>query len=185
MRQLRTAALIFATSLIGCSQSADVGGTKDDDNQDVQDAIEDLGPEAEVIARHADGVPMFIIGVPSSFTGDPCVTSFPDEIPGYVSQTYVFRWHEPESAIYRDFAIAPEINMGRSAWVSPEQDTSPIGIVKSIWTSVTGAGDAEEQQKLWRLLMYRELPAPMIEFRFKIFVNEKVLPYYNEVRYGQ
>ena len=62
MRQLRTAALIFATSLIGCSQSADVGGTKDDDNQDVQDAIEDLGPDAEVIARHADGVPMFIIG---------------------------------------------------------------------------------------------------------------------------
>ncbi len=35
-------------------------------------------------------LPMFIIGVPNSFTGDPCVTSFPDEIPGYVSQTYVF-----------------------------------------------------------------------------------------------
>ncbi len=130
-------------------------------------------------------LPMFIIGVPSSFTGDPCVTDFPDEIPGYVSQTYVFRWHEPESAIYRNFAIAPEIPMGRSAWVSPEQDTGPIGIVKSIWNSVTGAGDADEQQKLWRLLMYRELPDRMIEFRFKIFINEKVLPYYNEVRYGQ
>lgn len=130
-------------------------------------------------------LPMFIIGVPSSFTGDPCVTSFPDEIPGYVSQTYVFRWHEPESLIYRNFAIAPEVPMGRSAWTSPSQDTGPIGIAKSIWASVTGTGDPDEQQKLWRLLMYRELPGPMIEFRFKIFVNEKVLPYYNDVRYGQ
>jgi predicted membrane-bound mannosyltransferase len=130
-------------------------------------------------------LPMFIIGVPSSFTGDPCVTSFPDEIPGYVSQTYVFRWHEPESQIYRKGAIAPEIPMGRSARVSESQDTGPIAILGSIWDSVTGATDPDEQQKLWRLLMYRELPGPMIEFRFKIFVNEKVLPYYNDVRYGQ
>ncbi len=65
------------------------------------------------------------------------------------------------------------------------QDTSVVGIVKSVWHSVTGTGDPDEQQKLWRLIMYRELPGPMIEFRFKIFVNEKVLPYYNEVRYGQ
>jgi hypothetical protein len=33
--------------------------------------------------------------------------------------------------------------------------------------------------------MYREMPDRLIEFRFKIFVNEKVLPYYNEVRYGE
>jgi predicted membrane-bound mannosyltransferase len=130
-------------------------------------------------------LPMFIIGVPNSFTGDPCVTNFPDEIPGYVSQTYVFRWHEPEALIYRNFAIAPEIPMGRSAWVSEDQDTGPVGILKSVWHSVTGTGDPDEQQKLWRLIMYRELPGPMIEFRFKIFVNEKVLPYYNDVRYGQ
>lgn len=62
---LRTGALIFAASLIGCSQSADVGGTKDIDDgipQDVEDAVNDLGPDAEVIARHADGMPMFIVG---------------------------------------------------------------------------------------------------------------------------
>ncbi|HEY5933110.1 MAG TPA: M4 family metallopeptidase [Kofleriaceae bacterium] len=62
---LGTGALIFAASLIGCSQSADVGGTKDDDDgipQDVEDAVNDLGPDAEVIARHADGMPMFIVG---------------------------------------------------------------------------------------------------------------------------
>lgn len=137
------------------------------------------------VDQSSDDLPMFIIGVPNSFTGDPCATDFPDEIPGYVSQTYVFRWHEPESAIYRNFAIAPEINMGRSAWTSPEQDTGPVGIVKSIWDSVSGAADADEQQKLWRMLMYREMPDRLIEFRFKVFVNEKVLPYYNEVRYGQ
>ena len=49
----------------------------------------------------------------------------------------------------------------------------------------SGATDPDEQQKLWRLLMYRELPAPTIEFRFKIFINDRILPYYNEVRYGQ
>ena len=130
-------------------------------------------------------LPLIIIGVPDSFTVDNCANGFPDEIPGYVSQTYVFRWHEPEAAIYRDFAIAPEIPMGDSAWASPEQDTGPVAIVKSIWHSVTGAGDADEQQKLWRVLMYREMPDRLIEFRFKIFVNEKVLPYYNEVRYGE
>jgi predicted membrane-bound mannosyltransferase len=127
-------------------------------------------------------LPMFIIGVPSQM--NEC-GQLPDEIPGYVSQTYVFRWHEPEALVYRNFAIAPEIPMGRSAWTSPEQDTGPIAIIKSVWSSLSSTGDPDQQQKLWRLLMYRELPGPMTEFRFKIFVNEKVLPYYNDVRYGQ
>lgn len=33
--------------------------------------------------------------------------------------------------------------------------------------------------------MYRELPGQMSEFRFKVYVQNEVLPYYNDVRYGQ
>ena len=33
--------------------------------------------------------------------------------------------------------------------------------------------------------MYREQPGRLTEFRFVVFVNEDVLPYYNDVRYGQ
>jgi predicted membrane-bound mannosyltransferase len=127
-------------------------------------------------------LPMFIIGVPSTL--NEC-GQLPDEIPGYTSQTYVFRWHEPEAQVYRNFAIAPEIPMGRSAWTSPEQDTGLLAVVESIWSSITSTGNPDEQQKLWRLLMYRELPGRMSEFRFKVYVNDDVLPYYNDVRYGQ
>jgi predicted membrane-bound mannosyltransferase len=130
----------------------------------------------------ASDLPMFIIGVPSSM--DSC-GQLPDRIPGYVSQMYVFRWHEPEQQVYREFAIAPEIPKGRSAWTSPDQDTGVIAVLQSIWSSVTSTGEPEQQQKLWRLLMYRELPGRMSEFRFRVYINEDILPYYNDVRYGQ
>lgn len=126
--------------------------------------------------------PRFIVGLPSSW--DDC-GNLPNEIPNYTSQTYVFRWHEPEALVYRNFAIAPEIPMGRSAWSSPDQDTGVVAVLESIWSSLRSAGDPDQQQKLWRLLMYRELPGNMSEFRFKLYVHNDVLPYYNDVRYGQ
>lgn len=126
--------------------------------------------------------PLFIIGLPSGW--DDC-GNLPNEIPNYTSQTYVFRWHEPESLVYRNFAIAPEIPMGRSAWTSPDQDTGVLAVLESIWSSLTSTGDPDQQQKLWRLLMYRELPGSMSEYRFKIYIHDDVLPYFNDVRYGQ
>lgn len=78
--------------------------------------------------------PTFIIGVPSSWA--EC-GQLPEEIPGYTSQTYVFRWHEPEALVYRNFAIAPEIPIGRSAWTSEDQDTGVIAVAESIWSSLS------------------------------------------------
>jgi predicted membrane-bound mannosyltransferase len=134
------------------------------------------------LPQEASERPMFIIGVPSSMNS---CGSLPDEIPGYVAQTYVFRWHEPEQQVYRNFAIAPEIPMGRSAWTSATEGTGILDVLASIGSSIASTGDPEQQQKLWRLLMYREQPGRLTEFRFVVFVNEDVLPYYNEVRYGQ
>lgn len=129
-------------------------------------------------------LPNIIIGTPDSFTDDTCA-KMPDEISGYTSQTYVFRWHEPQSQIYRRFAIAPEVPMGESAWVSETQDTGLMAIGKSVWSSITSVGDPDQQQKLWRLLMYREIPGPTTDFRFKVYVHNDILPYFNEVRYGR
>ncbi|HEV2129147.1 MAG TPA: flippase activity-associated protein Agl23 [Thermomicrobiales bacterium] len=127
-------------------------------------------------------LPMFIIGVPSEWDSR---SSLPMEIPGYTSQTYVFRWHEPEALIYRNFALAPEIPVGRSALQSATQDTGVAAVLESIWSSLWSTTDPDQQQKLWRLLMYRELPGQMSEYRFKVYVDNDALPYYNEVRYGQ
>jgi predicted membrane-bound mannosyltransferase len=132
-------------------------------------------------AGEAD-LPMFIIGVPSSM--NDC-GQLPDSLPNYTSQTYVFRWHEPEALVYRNFAIAPEIPIGRSALQSATQDTGPAAIVESIWSSLRSTSDPDQQQKLWRLLMYRELPGRMSEYRFRVYVHNDVLPYYNDIRYGQ
>lgn len=134
------------------------------------------------VSGDAANLPDVIIGVPSSFDSK---CNLPDEIPGYTSQTYVFRWHEPEALVYRKFAIAPEIPMGRSAWTATDQDTGPVAVLESIWSSLTSTGDPDQQQKLWRLVMYRELPGTMSEYRFKVYVQNDVLPYYNDVRYGQ
>lgn len=133
---------------------------------------------------NATGLPDVIVATPDSFTGDGCA-SFPDDIPGYTSHTYAYRWHENEERIYRNFALAPEISIGRSAWKSESQDTGPLAVLGSIVDSVQSTGDAEQQQKLWRLLMYREQPAVGSAFLFKIYVSDELMPYYNDVRYGE
>lgn len=134
------------------------------------------------VSEDAADLPDIIVGVPSSFAS---ACNMPDEIPGYTSQTYVFRWHEPEASVYRKFAIAPEIPVGRSALTSEAQSTDIAAVLGSIWSSFASIDNPDQQQKLWRLLMYRELPAAMSEYRFKVYIQNDVLPYYNEARYGQ
>lgn len=134
------------------------------------------------VGDDAQDLPDVIIGVPRDWDSD---CSMPQEISGYTSQTYVFRWHESELSVYRKFAIAPEIPMGRSAWVSQDQDTSLLAVIESIWSSITSTGDPDQQQDLWRLIMYREQPGTLSQYRFKVFVKDDLLPYFNEVRYGQ
>ena len=122
-----------------------------------------------------------IIGVPNG--GGSC--TLPTEIEGYTAQTYVLRWHEPEQSIYREFAIAPEIPVGRSAWHSATQDHDLVAIIKSVWSGITSITTEEGQQRAFRLLMYREMPGGENGYYFTVFIRNDMLPYYNDVRYGE
>ena len=109
----------------------------------------------------------------------------PDEIPGYTTQGYVLRWHEPESSIYRRFAIAPELEPFLSAW---QAETNPHGvgaIAESIWSSMMTQSTVEGEQRLFRLLFYREMPAGINPYRYNLYIRDDLLPLYNEIRYGE
>ncbi|HYI24092.1 MAG TPA: flippase activity-associated protein Agl23 [Thermomicrobiales bacterium] len=111
--------------------------------------------------------------------------TMPDEIPGYTTQGYVLRWHEPESSIYRRFAIAPELEPFLSAW---QAETNPHGvgaIAESIWSSMMTQSTVEGEQRLFRLLFYREMPAGINPYRYNLYIRDDLLPLYNEIRYGE
>jgi hypothetical protein len=41
----------------------------------------------------------------------------------------------------------------------------------------------EGEQKAYRLVMYRDLPAPIGQYRFTMYVRNDLLPYFNGTRY--
>ena len=104
----------------------------------------------------------------------------PDRIPGYTTYTYVLRWHEPEGAIYRRFAIAPELPPGLSAWTDADQSHDLPAILGSIGESLQFGATQEGQLRLVRLLFFRELPAPVTDYEFNVYVRDDLVPLYNE-----
>lgn len=103
---------------------------------------------------------------------------------GYTERRYVLRWHEPESAIYRNFAIAPEIPPGSSAWKDADDPHGPLAILGSVWSSFRTATTPEGQQRLWRIVFYRELPQPPIGYTFSLFIRNDLVPVYDAIHYG-
>jgi len=109
-----------------------------------------------------------------------------DQLSGtYTEQQYVLRWHEPESAIYRNFAIAPELPPGRSAWQNVGDPHGIGAILGSIWDSITTQTTAEGQQRLWRIIFFREMPEPTINFGYSIFIRNDLVPIYNTIHYDE
>ena len=129
-------------------------------------------------------LPPVVIGVPSSWDGSRSCF-MPDEIDGYTSQTYVLRWHEPEAAIYRQFAIAPELNPASSAWGIASNPHGVAAIAESIWSSLITQTTPEGEQRLFRLLFFREMPQGLNGYKYKIYVRNDLLPLYNDIRYGE
>jgi len=127
-------------------------------------------------------LPPVIIGVTQS---QEARCSMPAEIEGYTTQPYSFRWHERESAVYRNFAIAPELAPGLSAWGSANDPHDLPAIAGSIWSSITTLADPEGQQRAFRLLMYRDVPEGVIRYQVNVYIRNDALPYYNDVRYGE
>jgi len=132
----------------------------------------------------AGTLPSIVIGVPSAWDGSRACY-LPDELEGYTSQTYILRWHEPEGAIYRNFAIAPELDPASSAWGVESNPHGVSAIAESIWSSIMTQTNPEGEQRLFRLLFFRELPTGLNGYRYKIYVRDDLLPYYNDIRYGE
>ncbi|MDP9370316.1 MAG: TIGR03663 family protein [Chloroflexota bacterium] len=102
---------------------------------------------------------------------------------GYTAQDYVLRWWFPEE-IYRDFAIAPEIPAGRSAWRSADAPHGPGAIAASVADSLATQLDPSGQQRVYRLLMYRDLPSPIGTYDYTLYVRDDLVPLLNRIRYG-
>lgn len=105
-----------------------------------------------------------------------------DQMAGYTAQAYVLRWHFPEGT-YRDFAIAPELNPGRSAWDDAEDPHGPGEIAGSVMNSLETQFEPEGQQRVYRLLIYRDLPVPISGYGFTVYVRNDLVPLLNTIRY--
>jgi uncharacterized protein (TIGR03663 family) len=121
--------------------------------------------------------------VPVVLVGDKNRSSVEPYLEGYTAQPYVLRWWFPEDPVYRDFAIAPEIPPGRSAWRSSDQPHSVRDIVASIGESLSHLLTAEGQQGLYRLVMYRDLPVRIDSYNYTLYVRNDLVPLYNQIRY--
>jgi hypothetical protein len=121
--------------------------------------------------------------VPVVLVGDKNRSSVEPYLEGYTAQEYVLRWWFPEDPVYRDFAIAPEIGPGRSAWRSSDQPHGLRDIVASIGESLSHLLTAEGQQRLYRLVMYRDLPVGISSYNYTLYIRNDLIPLYNQIRY--
>ena len=127
------------------------------------------------ISGPPDDVPILIISTQYE-------ANFDDYLSGYSSTEYVLRWWFPED-IYRDFAIAPEIPPGRSAWKSKDDPHGIIDIAGSIADTIENDLSPEGQARLYRLLLYRDLEQPLGQYNFKVYIRNDLIPVLNAIRY--
>jgi hypothetical protein len=120
-------------------------------------------------------VPVVIVGSSNNAGAAPYLE-------GYTAQEYVLRWWFPES-VYRDFAIAPEIAPGRSAWHDADEPHGVRAILGSIEESLASLGTIEGQEGLFRLVMFRDLPEPIGRFTYTLYVRDDLVPLFNTIRY--
>jgi hypothetical protein len=55
--------------------------------------------------------------------------------------------------------------------------------VKSIGDTLGHQLDPENQLRLYRLLMYRDLDWPNGQYNFKVYIRNDLLPFFNGIRY--
>jgi len=104
---------------------------------------------------------------------------------GYTYTEYVMRWWFPEDETYRRFAIAPELNKTERQNYQTD-DPGPYGLVdvaESVWRSVWGLREPQQQAKMFRLGAYRELWAPIGSYNFRVYIRNDLLQTWNDIRY--
>jgi uncharacterized protein (TIGR03663 family) len=136
-------------------------------------------PNKEFKGTAASNVPD---DVPIVIVSNDYERGFEDALDGYTAQEYVLRWWFPEET-YRDFAIAPELPPGRSAWKTSTDPHGPPDIVESIFDTLGHQLTPEGQLRLYRLMMYRDLDWRNGQFNFKVYIRNDLIPLYNGIRY--
>jgi hypothetical protein len=99
---------------------------------------------------------------------------------------FPLRWWIPEDETYRRFAIAPEV---RTEWRQNLQTDEPppysIGdVVRSVGRSVGSLSDPEQQAKLFRLVVHRELSAPIGAFSMRVYIHDDYRREFDGLRYA-
>jgi hypothetical protein len=108
-----------------------------------------------------------------------------DMLSGYTYQEYAMRWWFPEDETYRRFAYAPDLKkVERQNY--QDDSTGPYSVLDtlgSVWHSLWGMREPSEQTKMFRLVAYRELWAPIGSYNFRVYVRNDLLQTYNDIRY--
>lgn len=104
---------------------------------------------------------------------------------GYTYTEYVMRWWFPEDETYRRFAIAPELKKTeRQNYQTDEPGPySVLDVAESVWRSVWGLREPQQQAKMFRLVSYRELWAPIGSYNFRVYVRNDLLQNWDDLRY--
>ncbi len=104
---------------------------------------------------------------------------------GYTYQEYPMRWAYPEIETYRRFAIAPELK--NPLYQNPGGGSAPphslVDVARSVWSSIAEMRQPEEQAKIFRLVAFRELPATVWPYPFRVYVRNDLTRYLDGIRY--
>ena len=112
-------------------------------------------PNAERIGASLSEPPAEDVAV--VIVADGHISQFAPYLQNFSPTGYVLRWHEPEYDIYRNFAIAPELNPGQSAWRNADDPHGISAILESIGSSLATQLEPAGQQRVWRLVMFRKV----------------------------
>jgi uncharacterized protein (TIGR03663 family) len=99
---------------------------------------------------------------------------------------FPLRWWIPEDQTYRRFAIAPEVG---TEWRQNLQTDDPppysvADVAQSLGRTVTGLQEPEQQARLFRLVVHRELRAPIGTYSMRVYIHDDYRRLFDGLRYA-
>jgi predicted membrane-bound mannosyltransferase len=99
---------------------------------------------------------------------------------------FPLRWWIPEDQTYRRFAIAPEV---RTEWRQNLQTDDPPpystgDVIRSVGRSFAALSEPEQQGKIFRLVVHRELSAPIGTYSMRVYIHDDYRRQFQGLRYA-
>ncbi len=103
----------------------------------------------------------------------------------YTMYQMPMRWWIPEEKTYREFAYAPDItDPSRQNYQDGKLPPfSLLDVARSVLHSIGEMRYPQEQGKIFRWVVYRELPAPVQSTNFRVYVRNDLVPEFDAIRY--